>query len=55
MTISEVRWAMDHDWYENNFRTGSGLSSYSVTVSEDGTVIAKYFDNYMKLREWAGY
>ncbi len=55
MTLSQVAWAMEHDWY---YYTGTcsvtgKRTVYVWDVAVSGGVIP--FNNFKALRKWAGY
>lgn len=52
MTQQQINWAQEHDWFicraGNNSVTVRDYTSYGVAY-------ARKFDDYAKLRAWAGY
>lgn len=53
MTLAQVRWAEQHDWFHSYQRRGAG---YQVLVCEAGSAPrSEPFTDYQELRAWAGY
>jgi hypothetical protein len=53
MTMQEVKWAQQHDWFKSYYKNDHG--TYSVWVTENNKVHPWPFTKYDELRAWAGY
>lgn len=53
MTMQEVKWAQQHDWFKSYYKNEAG--TYSVWVVEGDKVHPWPFTKYTELRNWAGY
>ena len=55
MTLARIKWAATHDWFCESY--GDFISCWDVSNDKFGNVSKRivYFDDYAKLRDWAGY
>ncbi len=58
MTEKQIMWAASHDWFTSVTNDGLGVIVADVSVdTKTGQTFteARRFDDYHKLRQWAGY
>ena len=53
MTLRQVNWAKQHDWFLSSFMTSDG--SYNVRVYEGENESATTIAHFETLCDWAGY
>lgn len=54
MTPNQIKWASTHDWYVDR-SADAVLVRDLVRDLDDHKVDLKWFDNFERLRAWAGY
>ena len=50
MTLEQIKWCKNHDWFLGEFRNGVKVWD----VSKDSESI-RFFNDYKEVRRWAGY